>query len=249
MSTINKLFVVTGASSGIGLATSLKLLKQGYRVLGIARSKKIGIEQLISDFPEGFIFVEKDLAVDIDSFSKWFLLLSKQYGKFNGLVHAAGMVQVMPNRFNTHDKMLELFNLNLFSSLSLARAFSDKRVCNTFSSMIFISSVSAHIGSPGLVNYSASKSALIGATKSLAKELSPQHIRVNTISPGLMKTSLTEEAYDTAFFDKLSSLYPLGLGLPEYVADAAAFLLSDDARWITGIDLVVDGGITLGINE
>ncbi|MUK49018.1 SDR family NAD(P)-dependent oxidoreductase [Aliivibrio fischeri] len=250
MSDNSKLFVITGASSGIGLSICVKLLQQGHRVLGVSRSEKPEIVELKSNFPNTFIFCEKDLSVDIDSFPKWLFSLSKLHGKFSGLVHAAGMIEIVPIRFNNYQKMSELFNLNLFSGLSLAKAYSDKRICvGSSSSIVFISSVAAHIGSPGLVNYSASKSALIGAAKSLAKELAPQRIRVNTLSPGLIKTNLTEDKCGSAFFDKLEPFYPLGLGQPEYVADATAFLLSDEARWITGIDLVVDGGITLGINE
>lgn len=244
-----KVFVVTGAGSGIGLSICLKLLEQGHKVIGISRSERKEVAELKCKFQDTFVFCEKDLSMDIDGFSKWLLSLSKLHGKFSGLVHAAGMVQILPNRFNTYEKMIQIFNLNLFSALGLARAFSDKRTCTELSSIVFISSVSAHIGTSGLTNYSASKSALIGATKSLAKELASQNIRVNVISPGLIKTNLTKEAYEESFFEKLDSLYPLGLGRPDDIANATAFLLSDDARWITGIDLVVDGGITLGINE
>lgn len=243
-------YLVTGASSGIGLAICLALLKQGHKVIGVARSKKQGVEKLISQFNGNFIFAKKDLSEDLDSLPKWLLSLAKEHGKFSGLVHSAGKIQILPNKFNSYQKMLEVFNLNLFSGLSLAKAFSDKRVIqNNNCSLVFISSIAAHVGTSGLVNYSASKSALIGTVKSLAKELSCYGIRVNSISPGLIRTDLTQEACDTDFFDKLEKIYPLGLGKAEYIADATAFLLSEQARWITGTDLIVDGGITLGINE
>lgn len=247
---MSNIYLVTGASSGIGNAICFALLEQGHKVIGVARSKKQAVNKLINKFNDNFVFEEKDLATDIDNLPKWVSNLAIKYGKLSGLVHAAGMVQVIPNRFNSYQKMLEVFNLNLFSGLSLAKAFSDKRVCkNDNVSLVFISSVAAHIGTSGLVNYSASKSALIGTVKSLAKELAPKRIRVNSISPGLIKTDLTQNTCEVEFFEKLEKLYPLGLGKPEYIANTAVFLLSEQAQWITGTDIIVDGGITLGINE
>jgi len=247
---VSDLYLVTGASSGIGLSICRNLLFSGHRVVGIARTEKAGIQELLSEYSDSFYFCSRNLAEDIDSLSRLPIQLAKQYGKFSGLVHAAGVLSVLPNRFNSHDKMLETFNLNVFSGLALSRGISDKRVCNELgASIVFISSIAASVGATGTVNYGASKASLIGAAKSLAKELAAQNIRVNTISPGLIKTELTNNYHDTGFFERLESVYPLGLGEVEYIADAAEFLLSNKSKWITGIDLVVDGGITLGINE
>lgn len=247
---MSKLYLVTGASSGIGLAICRDLLIAGYQVVGLARSKKVGMIDLLEQFPESFTFYSRDLTEDIDGLARLPLQLAKVHGKLSGLVHAAGLLSVLPNRFNSHEKMLEAFNLNLFSGLALARGFSDKRVrSESNASIVFIASIAASVGATGTVNYGASKAGLIGATKSLAKELAGQGIRVNTVSPGLIQTELTQSHHDEAFFKRLNETYPLGLGKAEYVANAVEFLLSNKSKWITGIDLVVDGGITLGTNE
>ncbi|AKB02049.1 SDR family oxidoreductase [Vibrio cholerae] len=247
---MSKLYLVTGASSGIGLAICKNLLSSGHRVVGIARTEKAGIRELSDEYPKSFSFLSRDLSDDIDDLHRLPIQLAMQYGKFSGLVHAAGALFVLPNRFNTHEKMLATFNLNLFSGLALSRGLSDKKaLCESGASIVFIASIAASVGATGTVNYGASKAALIGATKSLAKELSRQNIRVNTVSPGLIRTNLTQNHNDEPFFQRLEQVYPLGLGKPEYVADAVEFLLSNRSQWVTGTDLVVDGGITLGINE
>jgi NAD(P)-dependent dehydrogenase (short-subunit alcohol dehydrogenase family) len=247
---VSKLYLVTGVSSGIGLAICKNLLSSGHRVVGLSRTEKVGVQELSNEYPESFSFLSRDLSDDIDGLHRLPIQLAKQYGKFSGLVHAAGALSVLPNRFNTHEKMLATFSLNLFSGLALSRGLSDKRALSeSGASIVFIASIAASIGATGTVNYGASKASLIGATKSLAKELAKQNIRVNTVSPGLIRTNLTQDHNDEAFFERLEQVYPLGLGKPEYVADAVEFLLSSKAQWVTGTDLVVDGGITLGINE
>ncbi|HDY7733643.1 TPA: SDR family oxidoreductase [Vibrio vulnificus] len=247
---MSKLYLVTGVSSGIGLAICQQLLAEGHRVIGVARSEKIDVKVLKERYPNTFFFHSRDLSEQIDDIPKWMKELAITYGCFSGVVCAAGLSKVMPNRFNTYEQMIEIFNLNLFSSLAVARGLVQRKVIDeSGASIIFIASVAATIGTSGLVNYGASKAGLIGAVKSLAKELAPMLTRVNSISPGLIKTDLTQNIYEPEYFEKLEKLYPLGLGNASYVADAALFLLSDKAKWITGIDMVVDGGVSLGCNE
>ncbi|CAH8242024.1 MULTISPECIES: SDR family oxidoreductase [Vibrio] len=245
-----QLYLVTGASSGIGLATTELLLSNGFRVIAVARKEREELKTLACSYPDTLYFQVRDLSIDIDLIPNWIKSLAKQYGKISGVVCAAGISTVLPNRFNSYDKMLEMFNLNLFSALSIAKGFSNKSVMSLGNvSVVFIASVAASIGTTGLVNYGASKAGIIGAAKSLAKELAPLGVRVNSISPGLIKTDLTESLYPEEMFERLNDLYPLGLGKSRYIADAAYFLLSDRASWITGTNMVVDGGISLGVNE
>ncbi|MET2852541.1 SDR family oxidoreductase [Vibrio owensii] len=247
---MSKLYLVTGASSGIGLAICQNLLIDGYRVIGIARKENNNVKALLEKYPDAFFFYSRDLSKKIDEIPRWMKELASTYGSFSGIVCAAGLSKIMPNRFNTYEQMLEIFNLNLFSSLAVARGMTQRKVVSSEgASIIFIASVAATIGTNGLVNYGASKAGVIGAVKSLAKELAPMSIRVNSISPGLIKTELTQSLYEPEYFEKLKSFYPLGLGCVDYVADSALFLLSDKAKWITGIDMVVDGGVSLGNNE
>ncbi len=247
---MGKLYLVTGVSSGIGFATAQLLLTNKQRVVGVSRNCSEKVKALQEAYPEQFIFEAKDLTLDLDKLPRWVLSLSKIYGKFSGFVHAAGVLQVLPLRFVTHQKMLDVFTLNVFSALEIAKGISDKRACTAEEkSIVFISSIAATTGSTGTVNYGSSKASLVGAMKSLAKELAPEQIRVNCISPGLIKTNMTKDINNDDFFKRMSEVYPLGLGGADDVAEAVQFLLSNKAKWITGIDLVVDGGITLGINE
>jgi 3-oxoacyl-[acyl-carrier protein] reductase len=247
---VSKLYLVTGVSSGIGFAIAQLLLANEQRVLGVARSCSEKVQSLQNNYPDSFVFESKDLTQKLDKLPRWILGLSKLYGRFSGFVHAAGILQVLPLRFNTHQKMLDIFTLNLFSALELSKGISDKRVSHgDGSSIVFISSIAANSGAAGTVNYGATKASLNGAMKSLAKELASDGIRVNSISPGLLKTEMTKDINNNSFFERMSELYPLGLGEAEDVAEAAFFLLSDRAKWITGTELIVDGGITLGINE
>jgi len=141
----------------------------------------------------------------------------------------------------------EIFSVNVIAGFELAKIISKKKYINKEgASFIFISSVFGIISQPAIVAYSSSKGALISGAKSISLELASKKIRVNCISPGQIESTRMTES----IFDKLSKeekkkrieMYPLGLGKPEDIANACAFLLSDASRWITGINLVVDGG-------
>ena len=112
-------------------------------------------------------------------------------------------------------------------------------------SLLFISSIYGLVGMPGQIAYSATKGALVAAARAMAIELARRRIRVNTLSPGLVETRMTESALDklsSEHVEKLKALHPLGVGEPVDVARAAIFLLAPASRWITGVDLPVDGG-------
>jgi 3-oxoacyl-[acyl-carrier protein] reductase len=247
---MSKLYLVTGVSSGIGFAVAELLLANNHRVIGVSRSCSEKVQYLQSNYPDSFVFESKDLSQELDKLPRWVLALSKLHGRLSGLVHAAGVLQILPLRFNTHQKMLDVFTLNVFSAVELAKGISDKRAnCGVGSSIVFISSIAANTGAKGIVNYGASKASLNGAMKSLAKELAGDGLRVNSICPGLIQTEGTNDICNNLFFKRMSELYPLGLGEAKDIAEATFFLLSDRAKWITGTELIVDGGITLGVTE
>src|SRR5262249_23254247 len=109
-------------------------------------------------------------------------------------------------------------------------------------------SVYAHVGAPGQTGYSASKGAIVAAIRSLALELAPRHLRVNCLSPGLVHTAMTDAAHSRLTAEQwaqIEAMHPLGAGQPEDVARAAAFLMDPRNTWITGTDLIIDGGYTL----
>ena len=247
----SKLILVTGVSSGLGFQIASDLLATGYSVLGVSRSQTQKVQQLLEQYPERFYFESLDLTNDIDSLPKWVVSQSKQKGRFAGLVHSAGVQQTLPLQINTYKNMLDVFNLNVFAGLALARGVADKRVMVEKGGLIvFISSVASKIGQPGLVNYSASKAALNGAMRAMAKELAPRNIRVNSVLPGFVMTEMIEkwqDVYDAAYIEKMNAQYPLGIGQPQDVSNTVCFLLDEKSRWITGSEFDVNGGATLGV--
>jgi NAD(P)-dependent dehydrogenase (short-subunit alcohol dehydrogenase family) len=250
---MGKLYLVTGVSSGIGFAIAELLLSQKQRVLGISRSCSEKVKFLQSKYSDNFFFESKDLTIELDKLPRWVLTLSKSHGRFSGYVHAAGVLEIMPLRFNTHQKMVDIFTLNVFSALNLAKGVADKRSnSGKGTSIVLLSSIAAKTGSGGLVSYSASKAALDGAMRALAKELSTDGIRVNSVICGTVKTEMLDAhsgIYTQEYLNKMEAGYPLGLGNAEDIANAVEFLLSDKSKWITGSELLIDGGISLGAHE
>jgi NAD(P)-dependent dehydrogenase (short-subunit alcohol dehydrogenase family) len=137
----------------------------------------------------------------------------------------------------------QVFNVNLFSAMEIIRPLTQKRVNKgVLRTITFISSISSRLGGKGNAIYSASKGAVNALTFALAAELAPA-VRVNAVLPGIVETEMTKQYFAKPdFMAAVQATYPLGLGRPEDVADAVEFLSSDRARWITGQEIVVDGG-------
>ena len=234
-------FIVTGASFGIGRAISLKINELGGRVLAVARDKdRLEKAKASSRFPDNFYVEVKDLVHNMDDLPKWIIELSKKHGKLKGLVLAAGILQVIPlNALNIREAK-ELFDVNYFSNVALCKGFCDKRVAvKEGGSIIFISSISSIRGQSGTLTYSASKGAVNSAVRALAAELA----RV-----GLVDTKMKDQLADSMppdLFSEMLNKHALGVGMPEDIASAACFLLSNNSRWITGQCFVVDGGASL----
>jgi len=142
--------------------------------------------------------------------------------------------------------MEEFFRTNVIGAINLTKhAVKSAHFSETGGSVVFISSVMGVAGENGKTLYSMTKGALIAAVRSMAVELAPRKVRVNTVSPGVVESPMSRSAVyskDEESLNRIRSLHPLGLGKPEDVANACLFLLSDEARWITGTNLVVDGG-------
>jgi NAD(P)-dependent dehydrogenase (short-subunit alcohol dehydrogenase family) len=177
----------------------------------------------------------------------WFKALIKEHGPLTGMVHSAGVQSLSPLRVLSVDAHQQLMRLNVDAALFLTKFFRQPGAYKPGSSIVFLASVMGQVGQPGRSAYSASKGALIALTRSLALELASDKIRVNCVAPGLVKTQMTETLTKSVGAEQLQALeklHPLGLGEPEDVANAVAFLLSPASRWITGTTLVVDGGYT-----
>jgi NAD(P)-dependent dehydrogenase (short-subunit alcohol dehydrogenase family) len=243
------IFVVTGASSGLGKAIALKIIALGGSVIAVSRnSDKLVQTQTEALHPEQLWIEPFDLATRLEETPDFIKQCAKKYGKLTGLVHSAGIGGVTPLKAIDLSEAKSMFDINYFSALMLAKGFCDKRVCTANASIVILSSIASLQGNSGLGNYSATKGAINSLVQSLAVETARQNIRINAISPGFIVTEIVHHApdvYNDAFFAKIKEEYPLGEGHPEDVASACAFLLSDSARWITGQNIIIDGGRTL----
>lgn len=241
------IFLVTGASSGIGKAVALELNKKGAFVVPIGRNRNRleELEQEIED-PARCRIVEKDLSTEACQDYKFVSILAKEVGKFRGLVLSAGIQDIRPLRISKQKDVKKLFDINFHSGFFLSQAFCDKRVnVGQGSSIVFLSSIASLIGSPGISAYSASKGAINALVQSMAVEVARQGIRVNAVLPGFVKSEMTDfwnSVYTQDYIAKLEEKYPLGIGQVEDIVGPILFLLSDLSRWITGTTLVVDGG-------
>lgn len=239
--------VVSGASSGLGRATAIELARHGARLVLIGRDAA-----RLAETAAGLGGAEhRVLALDLarhDAIAPAIIGLRQDVGPLYGLCHAAGVVETRPLPTNTVAVVQSQLDVNLLAGLELARALCRRDVMAADGgSLLFIASIYGHVGMPGQIGYCATKGALVAAARAMAIELARRKIRVNTLSPGLVMTLMTERSLgmlSAEQTDKLKAAHPLGPGQPEDVARAAVFMLAPTTRWITGTDLAVDGGFT-----
>lgn len=238
--------LVTGGSSGIGRETAVVLSELGARVVVTAR-RSAELEATIGRMAAGSHALEPFDLNDLDAIPEWVRSLASRHGPFDGLVHAAGIQKSIALRGLSVDTLHETFRVNFDSAVMLVKGFRQKGCCRTPGSVVLVSSVAALVGAPATASYAASKAALIGLTRSLASELAREGIRVNCIAPGLVQSDMSDQIRRTVGENRFAAMiaqYPLGLGTTWDVASAAAYLLADGSRWMTGQMLVLDGGFS-----
>ena len=247
MSMDGRRVLVTGASSGIGRAVAMQLSRLGASLILTSRRGEELQNTLSLLNPGDHHIAEFDLT-NSTGISGWMTDLASEYGRFNALVHCAGVSSIQALRFVTDEDIDLQIDLNWRAAIHLIKAFRrNKSDHPRRSSILLLSSVAAIAGYPGWSVYASTKAALTGLTRSLAVELAPENIRVNCIAPGWVETAMTEQAASNMTEkqkEHLREQHLLGLGEPADVAGPAAFLISDCASWITGELLVVDGGRT-----
>lgn len=244
MELTGRTILVTGASSGLGRAAAIMAGKLGAKVVLVARSadKLEETARLMEDAPH---FVAPFDLSELAGISAWMKGLVEQVGPLNGVVHSAGIHTFRPLRMLKDEQLEEVMRLNFNAAVSLTRGLRQKGAWQTPASVVYLSSVVALRGGPGIVPYASSKGALISLAKSLAVELAPDGIRVNCISSGHVVTEMTRKAETRITEEQRQALlapHLLGVGEPDDVAHAICFLLSDAAKWITGSNMIVDGG-------
>lgn len=233
----DKCFIVTGASAGIGRQVAKELAIAGADVLAIAR-RKPELEQLQSEYPRQITVAAGDITdyADVEQHIEHFV---QRKGKLDGSVHAAGMLAFTPLRAFDVYQAKKIMDIGYWAGVNMLQLVTKKKYAASCTSHVQFSSVSAYKGQKGLSAYSATKAAMQAGIRSIAKEIAGRGHRINTISPGFIRTDMTQE---TLAEDKLAAEHLLGIGQLEDVSGMVLFLLSSRAAWITGADFVVDGG-------
>jgi NAD(P)-dependent dehydrogenase (short-subunit alcohol dehydrogenase family) len=248
MQTENKIAIVTGGGSGIGLAIAEKFVQNNIRTIIVGRDQKKldDAKQKLGGLCEPVSFDVNDLAAIpklVDDLIQWF-------GKIDILVNNAGINQKKGFTEVTDEEFQKVLLTNVISVFSLSREVVKCMLEKNIEGVIInISSMAAQYGLPKVIAYSASKNAIDGMTRAMAVELSPQGIRVNAIAPGFITTAMTAKAFsdDPERMNKAMARTPMGkFGKTSDIGEAALFLVSGAAKYITGVVLPVDGGNSIG---
>ena len=236
---MSKIVLVTGASRGIGLEAAKHFSKEGYKVIGSSRGD-FNLGELIGD--ESAISVQLDL-MSKESIKKLFADLKSEDLLPSVLVNNAGITKDQLFLRMKDEDWDDVIETNLNGLFRVTKAFIKPMVKNKFGRVINISSVAGLMGNSGQVNYSSSKSAMVGFSRSLAKELGSRNITSNVVAPGFIETDMTTFLNDDEKV-KVSKNIPMKrFGTVQDVAKCIVFLASDEANYITGQTISVDGGL------
>ena len=241
-----KVAVVTGASKGIGAAIARHLADEGAAVVVNYSSSKEGAERVVAEIARNggkAVAVHANVAKQPDV-QRLFAETKKAFGRLDVLVNNAGVYEFAPLESITAEHFHKLFDLNVLG-LILTTQEAAKHFGPDGGSVVNVSSVVSTLGLPNASVYSATKAAVDAVTRSLAKELGPRKIRVNSINPGMVETEGTQTAgiVESEMRKHTESATPLGrIGQPNDVAPAVVYLASPDSSWVTGETLFISGG-------
>ena len=236
---MSKIVLVTGASRGIGLEAAKRFSKEGYKVIGTSRGD-FNLGDLIGD--ESAISVQLDL-MSKESIQNLFADLKSEDLLPSVLVNNAGITKDQLFLRMKDEDWDDVIETNLNGLFRVTKAFIKPMVKNKFGRIINISSVAGLMGNSGQVNYSSSKSAMVGFSRSLAKELGSRNITSNVVAPGFIETDMTTFLNDDEKVEVSKNIPMRRFGTVQDVAKCIAFLASDEANYISGQTISVDGGL------
>jgi len=243
----DRVAVVTGASRGIGRAIAIELARRGAKVVVNYNASADAAEEVvlaIKDAGSEAIAVKADVS-KLDQAKALIKAATDTFGRLDILVNNAGTTRDMLLAMMQEEDWDLVLATNLKSAFNCSKAALRAMMRQKYGRIVNITSVAGIAGNPGQTNYAASKAGLIGFTKSLAKEIGPRHITVNAVAPGFVETELTKDLPANLKEAALKAT-PLGRwGSAEEMAYAVAFLASDEAAFITGQTLSVDGGLAM----
>ena len=244
---MNKVAVITGAARGIGKAIALKFASQGYHVVINYRGSEekanavkeqciaLGVEALTYQGDVGHYQEMEDMMKAV----------MEKFGRIDVLVNNSGITKDQLLLKMDSESFMDVIDVNLKGTFNTIKAVSRIMMKQKSGVIINMSSVIGEIGNAGQANYAASKAGVLGLTKSIAKEFAPRHIRVNAIAPGFIATDMTDVLNEQTKENILQAIPLKSLGEAEDVANVAYFLASDDAKYITGQVINVDGGMVM----
>jgi NAD(P)-dependent dehydrogenase (short-subunit alcohol dehydrogenase family) len=246
--TTNHYILLTGASSGIGREMAIQMSREHRLILNGRDAVRLDETRQACSAPESHVIWQYDLSAVDELASSLTELLAEGKVRISAFVHCAAVLKILPLKSLSLEQVRETFNTNFFSAMELTTVLMKKKVNDRqLRSIVFISSIASKFGARGFSAYSASKGALDALMKSLAVELAPE-VRVNSVLPGGVRTPMTNRIYeDTEMAARLKLDYPLGIGHATDIVNAVEFLISEKSRWITGQQIVVDGGRTANI--
>lgn len=238
-----KTVLITGAASGIGRATAKQCHNMGASLVLLDLNEK-GLNSVKEEIGDSNII---SFALNLTDYNRLCEVIG-QLPKLDGVFSNAGIVKSLMAKFSGKEDIEKIFEVNTFSHINLVQQLIAQKKLNKGASIVFTSSMSGvYAGLVGGSLYGATKAAIAGYCKALAIELAPRGIRVNTIHPGMIETPLTVgTALSQDVLDEDAKNYPLGrYGKPDEVAYAVVYLLSDATVWMTGTQLLLDGGYSV----